>query len=753
MKGQLLKTALILGALSSIVTAEETAFTTAHFSGSGNCTMCHNGMSDQAGNDMSIEKAWSSTMMANSTKDPFWRAKVRTEINRNAHLEEVLNDKCTKCHAPMANTEAKFSGHTVKVFDDGFLNSHNTYHDAALNGVSCTACHQIKDNGTLGTLEGMSGNYEIDGSRTIYGQYSDVFANPMINNVNYTIQHGAHMDQSKMCASCHNLKTPYVDEEGNVLSTTPESEFPEQMPYSEWEHSDYKDKQSCQACHMKKVDGVPISTRPRWIEPKNGFAQHIFVGGNKLLLDILDKNKAALDVTSNNFSTTIAKSDEMLKGAASIELLNHSLQNGTLEITLKINSTTGHKLPTSFPSRRAFIHLKVTDQSGNTVFESGKVNSNGSIVGVDADSDRSSYEPHYDLITSADQVQVYESIMQNNLGEVTYTLLRGMNYLKDNRILPAGFNKATAHPDIKVHGNANSDSNFVGGSDTITYRISGLTDTQYAIDTELLYQTLAYSWAQDLFSDNSSEVAAFKGMFESSTMKTSQIASAHTTVSGSGTTPTLPECSDGLDNDGDGLVDMEDAGCSDLNDNDEYNAPPAAKACSDGIDNDNDGLIDMDDTGCSDTDDDDESNPATPTVVLSEGFENGLGNWTVTGNGTLWTTHTNDPYEGVYSAYVNRTRADRPTYMERAIDLSGYSDATMTYQRRLKGLDSADDFSAEYYDGSWHYLEHLGSNNENGDYVAKTHSIPTTATKIRFMCETSGKGEKCYVDTLQIIAE
>ncbi|MFT7880016.1 MAG: hypothetical protein ABXS91_06425 [Sulfurimonas sp.] len=752
MKRALLKTAITLGLLSTIVTAEDTTFNTAHFAGSGNCTRCHNGMSDPSGNDMSIETAWSSTMMANSTKDPLWKAKVRTEINRNPHLEEVLNDKCTKCHAPMANTEAHFSGHTVKVFDDGFLNAHNTYHDAALNGVSCTACHQIKDNGKMGTLEGMSGKYEIDGSRTIYGQYSDVFANPMINNVDYTIEYSAHMDQSKMCATCHNLKTPYVDEKGNLLSTTPESEFPEQMPYSEWEHSNYKDTQSCQDCHMKKVDGVPISTRPRWIEPKNGFAQHMFVGGNKLLLDILDNNKAALDVTSNNFATTIAKSDEMLKSAASIEVLNQSLQDGTLEITLKINSTTGHKLPTSFPSRRAFIHLKVNDQSGTTVFESGKVNSNGSIAGVDADSDRTTYEPHYDLITSPDQVQIYETIMQNSLGEVTYTLLRGMSYLKDNRILPLGFDKATAHSDIKVHGNATSDNNFVGGSDTITYRISGLTDTQYTIDTELLYQTLAYSWAQDLFSDSSSEVATFKGMFETSSMKTSQIASAHTTISGSGTTPTLTECSDGLDNDGDGAVDMDDAGCSDLNDDDEYNAPEAETACSDGLDNDGDGLIDMDDAGCSDSTDDDESNPVQ-TTVLQEGFENGMENWTVTGSGHLWSTHTNDPYEGLYSAYVNRTRTHRPTYMERAIDLSGYTDATISYHRRLKGLDSADDFSAEYFDGSWHYLEHLGNHSENGDYVSKSYTIPTTATKIRFMCETGGKGEKCYVDSVKIIAE
>src|SRR5205823_3424343 len=69
-----------------------------------------------------------------------------------------------------------------------------------------------------------------------------------------------------------------------------------------------------------------------------------------------------------------------------------------------------------------------------------------------------------------------------------------------------------------------------------------------------------------------------------------------------------PACSDGRDNDGDGLIDAQDPGChTDGNagnaasynpqDTDEYNAP-AAPACSDGRDNDGDGLIDSADPGC-----------------------------------------------------------------------------------------------------------------------------------------------------------
>jgi hypothetical protein len=61
--------------------------------------------------------------------------------------------------------------------------------------------------------------------------------------------------------------------------------------------------------------------------------------------------------------------------------------------------------------------------------------------------------------------------------------------------------------------------------------------------------------------------------------------------------PPTPQCSDGIDNDGDGLIDYPaDPGCTDALDNDETNGPlappPPKPQCSDGIDNDGDGRID-----------------------------------------------------------------------------------------------------------------------------------------------------------------
>lgn len=60
-------------------------------------------------------------------------------------------------------------------------------------------------------------------------------------------------------------------------------------------------------------------------------------------------------------------------------------------------------------------------------------------------------------------------------------------------------------------------------------------------------------------------------------------------------TPDKPECSDFVDNDGDGKIDYPaDSGCHSPNDDDERDKPE----CSDGRDNDGDGKVDEDDPGC-----------------------------------------------------------------------------------------------------------------------------------------------------------
>jgi hypothetical protein len=90
------------------------------------------------------------------------------------------------------------------------------------------------------------------------------------------------------------------------------------------------------------------------------------------------------------------------------------------------------------------------------------------------------------------------------------------------------------------------------------------------------------------------------------------------------TSPVPEQCRDGLDNDQDGKIDHpDDPGCSSPTDNDETD-PTAPTACSDGVDNDLDGKIDFpDDPGCNNAADNDETDPITPTAC-SDGVDNDL---------------------------------------------------------------------------------------------------------------------------------
>ena len=87
-------------------------------------------------------------------------------------------------------------------------------------------------------------------------------------------------------------------------------------------------------------------------------------------------------------------------------------------------------------------------------------------MGNDNDADGSRFEPHYLEITDPDQVQIYEDIMVDYAGAVTTGLLWGVEYVKDNRLLPRGFDKATASDDVAVKGEAALGTGILWGAET-----------------------------------------------------------------------------------------------------------------------------------------------------------------------------------------------------------------------------------------------------------------------------------------------
>ncbi len=481
------------------------AFTTADFSGPGTCVLCHEGLSDEAGADVSLTTAWRSTMMANAAKDPVWQAKVSSEVARFPALQAVIERKCVTCHMPMAKTQAEVEGQTIAAQGDGFFDPAHPLHEAGIEGVSCTLCHQIGDV-NLGTMESFTGGYSVDTSteppdRQAFGPYEQPFGGPMQMHTGFVPVYGAHTGAAELCATCHNLYTPYVDAQGNVLG-----EFPEQTPYNEWQNSGFGLAVPCQGCHMPQAQGgVVISLMPGRLAPRQPFYQHWFVGGNALMLRLLANWGGELEVTADaaHFDATLARViDQIGERTARLTAESLELEDGILTVSLEVAALTGHKFPTSFPSRRAWLHVAVVDAAGTVVWESGARNADGTISGNAADADPAAFEPHYDVITQPDQVQIYEPIMGDNEGQVTYTLLRAAQYLKDNRVLPAGAEKATLPAEIGVYGEAAGDANFLGGSDLVTYKVQvqGATGP-FTVIAELLYEPLSYQFVVDLLAD------------------------------------------------------------------------------------------------------------------------------------------------------------------------------------------------------------------------------------------------------------
>ena len=175
--------------------------------------------------------------------------------------------------------------------------------------------------------------------------------------------------------------------------------------------------------------------------------------------------------------------------------------------------------------------MRVTDAAGAVLFESGGLRPDGSIIGNDNDVDGTRFEPHHATIEREDQVQIYEDIMVDSGGVPTTGLLRGVRYIKDNRLLPAGMVKAQASDDIAVRGDAQSDADFDGGGDRVLYRVDAR-NARGAIKVEavLQFQSIGYRWAQNLRAYDAAEPRRFIGYFEATASASAeQVASATAT--------------------------------------------------------------------------------------------------------------------------------------------------------------------------------------------------------------------------------
>jgi hypothetical protein len=501
------------------------------FETSDNCLACHNGLVAPSGEDVSIGVSWRASMMANSSRDPYWQAGVRRETMDHPAAKEAIEDECAICHMPMARTAARAAGREGQVFALlPALRGASDDHRLAADGVSCTLCHQI-GSARLGTPESfvggfvigeagqarprMFGPFEVDAGRTAIMQSATTV----------TPAKGDHLRESEVCATCHTLYTTALGPDGKALGS-----LPEQMPYLEWRHSAFRTERSCQSCHMPEVAGTPIASVLG--EPREHLARHTFLGGNAFMLRMLNRFRDELNVTAPAPELDAAASAtvrQLQTETASVAISRAAVADGRLEAEVVVRNLTGHKLPTGYPSRRAWLHLSVRDAAGRVVFESGAVTAEGRIVGNDNDTDGSRIEPHYQQIRAADEVQIYESVMGRPDGRPTTGLLQATQFLKDNRLLPRGFDKGTANADIAVRGEAASDQDFGAEGDRVRYLVPLVgASGPVTVDVELRYQSISFRWAENLRDYDAPEPKRFVSYFEAMASSSSTVLSRTT---------------------------------------------------------------------------------------------------------------------------------------------------------------------------------------------------------------------------------
>jgi hypothetical protein len=475
---------------------------TSMFALSGDCLACHNSLVTPGGEDVSIGASWRGTMMANAARDPYVQASVRRETSDHASRREDIEDECASCHLPAGQKIAHAAGRKGQVFSHlaGASGAATPLDNLARDGVSCTVCHQIAAD-RLGSRDSFNGNFVVaaplaDGKRRAFGPAAiDAGRRRIMHSVTgFEQEQAAHIRESELCATCHTLITEAIGEDGRVVGS-----LPEQMNYQEWRHSAFFGEQrSCQSCHMRPAEG-PVRIASVLGDYRETLARHTFVGGNAFVLRMMNRYRAELGIeaTSSELESTARATVRQLEtDTATVAIERATATDGALAVDVVVKNLTGHKFPTGYPSRRAWLHVIVKDLNGSTLFESGRVTDAGLIEGNSSDEAGTTFEPHYEQITRPDEVQIYESILGTPAGLPTTGLLQATQYLKDNRLLPRGFDKMTADSEIRVAGGAAEDQDFSGDGDRVRYRVP--VNGAAAVEVELRYQPIAYRWAQNL---------------------------------------------------------------------------------------------------------------------------------------------------------------------------------------------------------------------------------------------------------------
>jgi hypothetical protein len=460
------------------------------------CALCHTRIAEPgkswsgAGPWVGPYAFWPATMMANANADPYWRARVRVEVEAGGNLGRVVEDTCLRCHAPAGQYPRRPPAPPYSIAEIGS-------EGAAREGVTCTVCHQILSEG-LGRADSFTAGFRIGVEDRIFGPHKAPFAMPMRHHTGLEPTESKHILDSALCGTCHTVVTEPL--EGGAGGKP--ARLVEQGPFLEWLASDNpKAGRTCQGCHMPALTDEAGSAAAQYIAhrppggpfpptaPRLPFGRHEFAGGNATI-PLLLASREQDPKTAAALRAAAERARVQLGRALRLDV-SPVVEGQYLRVKVDVVNLSGHKLPTGFPSRRLWLRVSLKDRRGNKVFQSGDWDpATGRLR------DGEDYQPHHALIDRAGLTQIFEAETVDLANRPTILLIRGAAYRKDNRILPAGFDvgrlRAAGLGDFAISPTGvGDDEGFRPGSARTEYRIrvDGAT-TGMALEVEAAFQTI-----------------------------------------------------------------------------------------------------------------------------------------------------------------------------------------------------------------------------------------------------------------------
>lgn len=279
---------------------------------------------------------------------------------------------------------------------------------------------------------------------------------------------------------------------------------------------------------------------------KEGYARHNFRGLNVFLLEMFNQFDDVLGVRKYDFMTGSqldiphAVADFMRQASQEVADLHveSSFDNQHELISrVTVKNKVGHRFPSGVGFRRAFLEFLVIERpeagetqedKGRIVWSSGQTNELGVLIDADGIPLKSEFfsedenladeqalqnsQPHHEVITSSDQVQIYETLLHSENHRYTTSFIHGSRVVKDNRLLPRGWKAVGPGPGLEgefLHAThpgpvAKQDPRYTdgSGSDEVVYRVklpAGVDRDRLRVQVTLFYQAIPPYFLQSLF--------------------------------------------------------------------------------------------------------------------------------------------------------------------------------------------------------------------------------------------------------------